>query len=77
MMGGSDGMRSMMQRMMGDVLPPVIDQSLLPDPQSEGAKLLSHVCSQCHNFPGPGMHTASEWSAVVARMYRREQMMTL
>ena len=32
MMMGPEGMKSMMQRMMGDVLPPGIDPALLPEP---------------------------------------------
>jgi len=78
MMGGGNmkGMREMMQRMMGDVLPPGIDPALLPAPDSKGAKLLSRYCAQCHNLPGPGMHTASEWPPVVKRMNRRTQMMS-
>lgn len=78
MMGGNDmkGMREMMQRMMGDVLPPGIDPALLPAPASKGARLLDRYCAQCHNLPGPGMHTAGEWPAVVARMNQRMQMMS-
>lgn len=77
MMGGGDmkGMREMMQWMMGDVLPPGIDPALLPAPESKGAKLLSRYCTLCHNLPGPGMHTTSEWPPVVERMNRRMQMM--
>jgi len=67
MMGG-DGMRGMMQRMMGDRLPPGLDPALLPDPDSDGARLLQRYCTQCHNLPGPGMHTADEWPAVLRRM---------
>jgi len=70
------GMREMMQRMMGDVLPPGIDPKLLPDPGSRGARLLEQYCTQCHNLPGPGMHTAAEWPAVVNRMNGRMQMMS-
>ncbi|NIP72219.1 MAG: hypothetical protein GWO16_03935 [Gammaproteobacteria bacterium] len=78
MMGGEGmkGMREMMQRMMGDVLPPGIDPAQLPAPTSKGARLLARYCMQCHNLPGPGMHTAPEWPAVVARMNRRVQMMS-
>ncbi len=75
MMGGGN-MKEMMQRMMGDVLPPGIDPALLPAPKSKGAKLLSRYCTQCHNLPGPGMHTAPEWPSVAARMNRRMQMMS-
>jgi cytochrome c5 len=57
----SGGMREMMQRIMGDVLPPGMDPALLPEPKSEGARLLTGYCNQCHNLPGPGMHIAAEW----------------
>lgn len=78
MMGGNNmkGMREMMQRMMGDVLPPGIDPALLPEPRSKGARLLGRYCVQCHNLPGPGRHTAQEWPAVVHRMNQRMQMMS-
>jgi cytochrome c2 len=74
MMGGRH-MREMMQRMMGDMLPPPMDPAVLPDPNSEGARLLQQYCAQCHNLPGPGLHTAAEWPAVVNRMNRRMRMM--
>ena len=69
-------MREMMQRMMGDVLPPGIDPKILPDPESRGARLLERYCTQCHNLPGPGMHTAAEWPQVVNRMDGRMRMMS-
>ncbi len=70
-----DSMRDMMQRMMGDVLPPGIDPELLPEPDSPQAHLVQRYCSQCHNLPGPGLHIAAEWPAVVERMYARMRMM--
>ncbi len=70
------GMKEMMESMMSDALPPGIDPKLLPDSGSRGAKLLDQYCTQCHDLPGPGMHTAAEWPAVVNRMNRREQMMS-
>jgi len=70
------GMREMMQRMMGDRLPPGIDPGLLPDSKSRGAQLLQQYCAQCHNLPGPGMHTAAEWPDVVNRMDARMRMMS-
>ncbi|MHB8455759.1 MAG: hypothetical protein ACYDDO_13945 [Acidiferrobacterales bacterium] len=70
------GMKEMMKGMMGDVLPPGLDPRLLPDPGAPGAHLLERYCTQCHNLPGPGMHTAAEWPAVVARMNGRMQMMS-
>jgi cytochrome c2 len=60
MMMDREGMKAIMQGMMGDVLPPGIDPALLPEPQSQGALLLARYCSQCHNLPGPGTHTAEE-----------------
>lgn len=77
-MGGMmrrEDMKNMMQSMMGDRLPPGIDPGDLPEPRSQGAQLLIRYCSQCHNLPGPGMHTAAQWPAVVERMDRRMQMM--
>lgn len=76
MMMDREGMTAIMQGMMGDVLPPGIDPALLPEPQSQGALLLARYCSQCHNLPGPGTHTADEWPAVVERMNLRMQMMS-
>lgn len=76
MMGGGmmKDMPTIMQKMMGDALPPGIDPKLLPEPQSKGARLLTRYCAQCHNLPGPGMHTAKEWPAVVTRMQGRFNM---
>ncbi len=51
--------------------PPAMDPALLPDADSEGARLLKSYCTQCHGLPGPGLHTAQEWPAVVARMESR------
>lgn len=71
-----EGMREMMQQMMGDMLPPPMDPARLPDADSEGARLLKKFCSQCHHAPGPGLRTAAEWPAVVCRMDRRIRMMS-
>ena len=81
MMGRDNGMmggehhRQMMQRMMGDVLPPPMDPADLPAPESAGAQLLQKFCTQCHYLYGPGLHTVEEWPSVVERMNRRMQMM--
>lgn len=40
----------------------------LPEPSSQGAKLVSTYCAQCHAAPQPGLHTAAEWSSVTQRM---------
>lgn len=71
-----DGQMGMMRGMMGEQMPPGIDPANLPDPQSEGARLIQRYCSQCHNLPVPGIHTAAEWPNVVARMNHRMQMMS-
>jgi hypothetical protein len=78
MMGGrmnQEQMRQMMQEMMGGLLPPGINPEDLPVPQSEGARLLTRFCAQCHNLPSPAMHTAEEWPVVVQRMIARMTMM--
>jgi cytochrome c5 len=43
----------------------------LPEPASAGAALVRRYCSVCHNTPAPGLHSAVEWPAVVARMEAR------
>ncbi|TXH74122.1 hypothetical protein [Thiobacillus sp.] len=75
MMGGMGMHRNMMQRMMGGTLPPGMDPARLPESDSSGARLLQQFCMQCHNLPGPGLHTASEWPQVLGRMNMRMQMM--
>lgn len=69
-------MKDMMQRMMPGMLPPGIIPENLPDPESHGARLLTHYCNQCHNLPSPKMHTAEEWPAVTGRMFARMAMMS-
>lgn len=81
MMGGGmmmdrQDMKEMMKDMMGALLPPGINPENLPDPQSTGAQLLAQYCTQCHELPGPGMHTAEGWPSVVDRMNRRMRMMS-
>ncbi len=51
-----------------DRVPPGLDPMLLPEPDSRGARLLKQYCTQCHELPGPGRHTAEEWPAVLERM---------
>ena len=73
---GRSEMKRMMQGMMGNMLPLGISPAALPQPHSEGAKLMQHYCTQCHGLPGPGLHTVAGWPAVVARMAARERMMS-
>lgn len=40
----------------------------LPEPSSQGAKLVGAYCVQCHAAPQPNLHTATEWSNVTQRM---------
>jgi hypothetical protein len=51
-----------------DRVPPGLDPTLLPEADSRGARLLRQYCTQCHELPGPGRHTAEEWPAVLERM---------
>ena len=82
MMMGTDGMvdrggmKRMMQDMMGNMLALGINPATLPQPHSEGARLMQHYCTQCHGLPGPGLHTAAGWPTAVARMAARERMMS-
>ncbi len=75
-MMGQGNMKEMMKRMMGDQLPPGIDATDLPDPQSQGARLLTRYCTQCHDLPPPALHTSSEWPKVFARMNQHMKMMS-
>lgn len=68
-------MKEMMQQTMGGMLPPGIRSQDLPEPESQGAKLLSTYCAQCHHLPSPRMHTAADWPRVAGRMLMRERMM--
>lgn len=81
MMGGTmmmdrAGMKEMMKNMMGAQLPPGLDPEHLPDPRSSGAQLFVRYCTQCHELPGPGLHTAGEWPSVADRMSQRMRMMS-
>lgn len=60
---GVDLCRSNPERM-----PPELAATDLPQPDSPGARLVASHCSQCHNLPGPGHHTADEWNQVVKNM---------
>jgi mono/diheme cytochrome c family protein len=70
-MMGQSMMRGMMHRMIPDLVPPGVGPEDLPDPNSQGARLLVYYCARCHNLPSPSMHTAEEWPAVADRMFLR------
>ncbi len=74
--GGFGQMRGMMQGMMPELLPPGVTPENLPDPKSQGAKLLVRYCHQCHNLPSPSMHSAEEWPDIATRMFYRMEMMS-
>lgn len=57
--------------MLERLLPPAIEPSQLPEPQSEGARLTEKYCVQCHYLPSPRMHPAERWPLVVDRMVWR------
>lgn len=64
-----------MEGMYGGNMPHGISPTMLPEPESIGAKAVTEYCTQCHALPAPGMHTAEEWPAIVGRMNMRMQMM--
>ncbi|MBF0126375.1 MAG: cytochrome c [Magnetococcales bacterium] len=59
---------------MGGLLP-TLEAGDLKDSDSPGAKGVLKYCGQCHNPPGPGMHTREEWNQVFWRMIWRMQIM--
>ncbi len=64
-----------MEGMCGMNMPHGISPTMLPEPESIGAKAVTEYCTPCHALPAPGMHTAEEWPAIVGRMNMRMQMM--
>lgn len=66
MSGGMGG--GMMNGGMMMQTPGVSNPKDLPDPDSDGAKLLAQYCGQCHAPPSPTAHKAAEWPKVVERM---------
>jgi len=49
-------------------MPGTYTSSKLPEINSDGAKLVSEYCAQCHAVPSPSAHSASDWVAVFRRM---------
>ncbi|MBI4083665.1 MAG: hypothetical protein HY423_13755 [Candidatus Lambdaproteobacteria bacterium] len=73
---GGNPMRDMMRQMMqGYVPPPGMSADALPEPDSEGTRLMARYCAQCHDLPSPRYKTAAEWPAVFDRMNARMRMM--
>jgi mono/diheme cytochrome c family protein len=69
-----NSMQQMVRSMMSGTVPPGIAPGDLPEPGSEGAKLMARYCVQCHNLPSPLMHSAPEWPGVADRMFQRMSM---
>jgi hypothetical protein len=55
------------------ILPPTFEPRELPEPGSQGARLMLRYCVQCHNLPNPAMHQAEKWPPIVERMVFRMQ----
>lgn len=53
------------------ILPPHKVPASLPEPTSNGARLMVRYCVQCHHLPSPAMHHAEKWKKVVDRMVVR------
>lgn len=51
-----------------EVMPPGLKPEQLPDAGNPAASLMQNYCTQCHELPGPGRHTAEEWPQVLERM---------
>jgi cytochrome c2 len=60
-------------KMLERILPPSVEPGQLPEPGSEGARLTTRYCVQCHYLPNPEMHTAARWRVSVERMVWRMQ----
>jgi cytochrome c2 len=59
--------------LLARILPPTYEPRALPEPASQGARLMLRYCVQCHNLPNPAMHHAEKWPPIVERMvYRME-----
>jgi len=56
--------------------PKMGDITQLPEPQSQGAKLINQYCTQCHALPNPKLHSAEGWAPTVERMNARMQWMS-
>jgi hypothetical protein len=57
--------------MLERIIPPGFSAGMLPEPDSQGARLTLRYCVQCHNLANPAMHDAARWPGVVRRMVPR------
>ena len=58
-------------KLLERILPPSIKPGELPEPHSEGARVMARYCVQCHYLPSPQMHAADKWKMIVVRMVWR------
>ena len=75
---GTHGLPVMQQRLLeaaNIALPPGVAPESLPEPTSQGAKILGQYCTQCHALPSPNMHGPVDWPGVLRRMWVRIDMM--
>jgi cytochrome c5 len=56
-------------------LPPGVAPESLPEPTSQGARILGQYCTQCHALSSPSMHGPIDWTIVLRRMWVRIDMM--
>lgn len=56
--------------------PSTIGPAELPDPNSDGAKLITQYCVQCHDLPNPRQHSVSGWPQTIDRMNNRMNWMS-
>ena len=52
-----------------ETMPPGIKADQLPGNNKTDNVLLQTYCTQCHELPGPGRHTAEEWPQVLNHMF--------
>ncbi|UCG89210.1 MAG: c-type cytochrome [Gemmatimonadota bacterium] len=53
-------------------LPPAgLTPADLPEPGSEGARLVTQYCVACHSLASPGSHSATDWPRYIRRMWLR------
>ena len=51
--------------------PPGVTPADLPDPGSQGARLVTTHCIACHSLPSPASHSATDWPRYARRMWLR------
>jgi len=56
--------------------PKIGDIAVLPEPKSQGAKLVNRYCTQCHALPNPKLHSEEGWLVTIERMNARMQWMS-